>query len=71
MCVCVCVLCVYAVCVCVHCSGAGCIVVNVEYRLAPEHKFPAMMDDGCCVANWVLNNKANLGTNKQTLVQNV
>ena len=42
-------------------SGAECIVVSVEYRLAPEHKFPAMMDDGCCVTNWVLKNKITIG----------
>lgn len=43
------------------CRAAKCIVVNVEYRLAPEHKFPAMIDDACCVAEWVKANKVLLG----------
>lgn len=41
--------------------GAGAIVVNVEYRLAPEFKFPAQMDDGVCVMKWVLANKTAIG----------
>ena len=39
-----------------------CVVVNVEYRLAPEHKFPANNDDAVCVLRWVMQNKALLGT---------
>lgn len=30
-----------------------CIVISVEYRLAPEHKVPAMLEDAMVVANWV------------------
>ncbi|ESO84467.1 hypothetical protein LOTGIDRAFT_236258 [Lottia gigantea] len=37
---------------------ANCVVVNVEYRLAPENKFPAPFDDAKCVVRWV---KMNLG----------
>ena len=36
-------------------------MVNVEYRLAPEHKFPAQMDDGVCATKWVLENKQTIG----------
>jgi hypothetical protein len=45
----------------VFCSAIRCITVNVEYRLAPEHKFPVYLDDGCTVARWVLDNKAAVG----------
>ena len=43
------------------CSQAGCIVVNVEYRLAPEHKFPAMMNDAYAAVRWVLDNRNLVG----------
>ncbi|XP_071080560.1 ethyl acetate hydrolase-like [Haliotis cracherodii] len=38
-----------------------CVVVNVEYRLAPENKFPAAFEDGKNVLRWVMMNKALIG----------
>jgi len=34
-------------------NAAECIVVNVEYRLAPENKFPAAADDAYAVVEYV------------------
>src|SRR5262245_12329933 len=39
----------------------GCTVISVDYRLAPEHPYPAGIDDVATVLDWVADNGANLG----------
>jgi len=49
-------------------NAASCIVVAVDYRLAPEHPFPAAIDDGYAVLQWVASEGAAFGIDCNRLI---
>ena len=43
------------------CGGAQALVASVDYRMGPEHKFPAAVDDSFAALLWVHANAGTLG----------
>lgn len=50
------------------CARSGCVVVVPDYRLAPEHRFAAGLDDAVAAFRWLARDATDLGIDPARLV---
>ncbi|MFF4778601.1 alpha/beta hydrolase [Microtetraspora fusca] len=48
-------------------DGSGAVVISVDYRRAPEHRFPAALDDAYAVLTWAYEHAAELGIDPERI----
>jgi acetyl esterase len=48
-------------------NGSGCAVVAVDYRMAPEHRFPTAVDDSLAALRWVRREASALGLDPERI----
>jgi acetyl esterase len=48
-------------------NASGCRVISVEYRLAPEHPFPAAVEDSYFATQWVAENARHIGIDRRRI----
>lgn len=49
------------------CAAAGVLILSVEYRLAPEHPYPAGLEDALAAYRWAAENAPSFGGDAQRL----
>ncbi|MBK8457674.1 MAG: alpha/beta hydrolase [Phyllobacteriaceae bacterium] len=49
-------------------AGAGCVVVLVDYRLAPENRHPAQLEDSLAVLKWLRDHGRDIGMDPDNII---